>query len=109
MSERPRGLLLVMMDVDPEHEEDFNRWYDEEHVAERLSVPGFVSARRFRAVEGAPKYLALYELEGPEVLDTDAYRYWHAEGQTEWTKRILDKVSGFVRNVYVEMEPARED
>lgn len=105
MSQPPRGLLLVMMDVDPEHEEDFNRWYDEEHVAERLSVPGFVSARRFRAVEGGPKYLALYELEAPEVLDSDAYRYWKEEGETEWTRRVLSKVSNFVRNVYVEIQP----
>ncbi len=103
MTTRGNGLLLVMMDIDPEHEEDFNRWYAQEHVPERLAIPGFISARRFRAVEGAPKYLALYEIESPAVLDSDSYRYWYGEGRTEWTKRILARVSNFVRNVYVEI------
>ena len=97
------GLLLVMMDIDPEHEEDFNRWYDEQHVPERLAIPGFVRARRYRAVEGAPKYLALYEVESPAVLESEEYRYWIGEGQTEWTDRVLSRVSGFVRNVYVQI------
>jgi hypothetical protein len=52
-------------------DEDFNRWYDA-HLPEILSVPGFVSARRFRlepVVEDATapvpfRYLALYEVEG---------------------------------------------
>ncbi|MGK0172914.1 MAG: hypothetical protein ACI9W2_004658 [Gammaproteobacteria bacterium] len=103
MSEQAPGLLLVMMEIAPEHEEDFNRWYDEEHVPERMSIPGFVRARRFRALEGTPKYLALYELENVDALDTDLYRHWTGAGQTEWTKRVLGTVSGFVRNVYVEM------
>jgi hypothetical protein len=90
MNESPRALLLVMMDIDPEHEEDFNRWYSEEHVPERLSVPGFVSARRFRAVEGSPRYLALYELDSPDVLQSDAYRHFlEGEGETQWTRRVL--------------------
>lgn len=32
MCRQGRALLLVMMDVDPEHEAEFNRWYEEEHV-----------------------------------------------------------------------------
>jgi len=37
-------------------EEEFNAWYDSEHLPERLAIPGFRSAR-----EG--KYLATYELD----------------------------------------------
>ena len=106
MSETGRGLLLVMMDIDPAHEEEFNRWYWEEHVPERLGIPGFVSARRFKAVEGQPRYLALYELESPAVLDSEVYRHFlEGEGETEWTRRMLGRVTGFVRNVYVELLP----
>lgn len=97
------GLLLVMMEIPPEHEEEFNRWYDEEHVPERMSIPGFVRARRFRAVEGEPKYLALYELENVGVLDSEEYCYWTGPGKTEWTERILGRLRRFVRNVYVEI------
>jgi len=107
MKHTERALLLVMMDIDPEHEADFDRWYEEEHIPERMAIPGFVSARRFRAVEGGPKYLALYELESPEALDSEAYRYWYGEGRTDWTRRILENVRNYVRNVYVEIHPER--
>jgi hypothetical protein len=69
------ALLLVMLDAEPGTDEDeFNRWYFEEHVTERLALPGFRSARRFEAVEGSPRYLAIYELDSPEALATPEYR-----------------------------------
>ena len=74
MNEKAPGLLLVMMDIAPEREEEFNRWYNEEHVPERLAIPGFKRARRFKALEGSPKYLALYELESPEALESQIGR-----------------------------------
>lgn len=100
------GLLLVMTDVDPVCESEFNRWYEEEHIRERLSIPGFLRARRFVAVEGSPKYLALYDLTGPEVLQSEAYLRRRNEGATEWTQRMEAKFKGFVRNVYVEISSA---
>src|SRR5205823_1607807 len=39
-----QGLLLVMTDIDPANEEDFNRWYEEEHLDERMRIPGFINA-----------------------------------------------------------------
>ncbi|HSB56078.1 MAG TPA: DUF4286 family protein [Gemmatimonadales bacterium] len=98
-----RGLLLVMIEVDPAHEEEFNRWYNEEHFPERKACPGFLSARRFLAVEGAPKYLALYELESPEVLQSAAYQKIYPP--SEWTKSISQHFLRTVRNVYVEITP----
>jgi hypothetical protein len=98
-----RGLLLVMIDVDPGHEEEFNRWYNEEHLPERLSCPGFLNGRRFVALEGGPKYLALYDLENPDVLQSEAYR--KIIGPSEWTKRISTQFVHLVRNVYREITP----
>ncbi len=109
MSRKGRALLLVMMDIGPEHEAAFNRWYEEEHVPERMSIPGFVSARRYRAIEGEPKYLALYELESLDVLESETYRYWYGEGRTEWTKRTLKTGSNFLRNVYVEIHAEQDE
>lgn len=102
-SEKRRGLLLVMIDVDPEHEEELNRWYEEEHLPERLVCPGFLSGRRFVALEGGPKYLALYDLESPEVLQSEAYRKIYPP--SEWTKRISKHFVRIVRNVYSEITP----
>ena len=70
---RGTGLLMVWTDIDPEFEAEFNQWYDEEHIARLLQVPGFLSAGRYVAVKGAPKYLAMYELEDHNVLRSTAY------------------------------------
>jgi hypothetical protein len=101
--EKRRGLLLVMIDIDPEHEDEFNRWYNEEHLPERLACPGFLSGRRFVSVEGAPKYLALYDLESPDVLQSDAYR--KIFGLSDWTQRVSKHFLRLVRNVYVDITP----
>jgi hypothetical protein len=70
---RGTGLLMVWVDIDPQHEDGFNRWYDEEHVADLLKVPGFLSAGRYVALKGGPKYLAFYELDSPDVLRSAAF------------------------------------
>lgn len=70
---RGTGLLMVWSDVDPEYEADYHRWYDEEHIAHLLAVPGFLSAGRYVALKGGPKNLALYELETADVLRTAAF------------------------------------
>ncbi|MEM9140785.1 MAG: hypothetical protein AAGB15_13250, partial [Pseudomonadota bacterium] len=82
-----RYLFVVSMDVDPAHEDLFNEVYDTEHIPFLLEVPGVVGAQRMKgeacriAMGGAthdrpaptPVYSALYELESPDVLTTDAW------------------------------------
>lgn len=98
-----QGLLLVMADIDPANEEDFNRWYEEEHLDERMGIPGFINARRFVALEGGPKYLATYDLESPDVLQSEPYRHIVGPGKSAWTKRIESQFRNFRRNVYVSL------
>jgi hypothetical protein len=95
------GLLLMMTDIDPANETDFNRWYEEEHLDERMRIPGFINARRFTAVEGGPKYLALYDLESPEVLQSAPYQHVVGVGKSAWTRRMESQFINFRRNVYV--------
>lgn len=94
------GLLLVTMDVEPSVEDELHRWYEEEHIPERLSVPGFLRARRWRAVEGEPKFLALYELESLAALDTPEYSHFKSGGATDWTTRMEARFRNFQRNTY---------
>lgn len=82
-----KGLLAVWTDVAPEAEREFNEWYDSEHIPQLLGVPGFLSGRRYQAVEGEPKYLALYDLTDADVLKSDAFRQVR-ELPTEWTKKM---------------------
>jgi hypothetical protein len=96
-----QGLLLVMADIDPVIEHDFNQWHEQEHLAERMAIPGFLRARRFTAIEGSPKYLALYDLESPDVLKSADYRHVIGAGKSAWTRRMEPQFRNFARNVYV--------
>ncbi|MCI0438997.1 MAG: hypothetical protein L0177_07665 [Chloroflexi bacterium] len=100
------GLLMVWCDVPAEVEEEFNRWYNEEHVAERLSVPGVLNAARYEAVQNGPKHLACYELESPAVPETNAYKD-KLINPTPWTRRMSPQVVGtvYIRNVYSMIHP----
>jgi hypothetical protein len=51
------------MNIPVEIEAEFNDWYTNEHVAERVDLPGFKSAFRFVAADASPKYFAYYETE----------------------------------------------
>ena len=93
-----KGMLLTSMDIDPEHEEDFNRWYDREHLEERVAIEGFIEARRYVAEEGAPKYLCLYSTEQIEVLDSPAYKTRLAN-PTEWSKATMARFKNMIRAV----------
>jgi hypothetical protein len=93
-----KGMLLTSMDIDPNDEADFNRWYDREHLIERVAINGFLEARRYIAHQGSPKYLCLYSTETFEVLDSPAYRK-ALTTQTEWSKTNLARFKNMIRSV----------
>lgn len=79
------GFLLNAMNVVPEHEAEFNEWYNKEHIPSLAAVPGVICARRFRATSANRKYVALYHLESPEVQATPA---WKSAADSEWTRKL---------------------
>jgi hypothetical protein len=93
-----KGMLLTSMDIDPKHEADFNRWYDREHLIERVAIDGFLEARRYIAHQGSPKYLCLYSTETFEVLDSHAYRTV-LMNPTEWSKTNLARFKNMIRTI----------
>jgi hypothetical protein len=105
-----RGLLLTLTEPPAHMEEEFNAWYDTEHLPERLSIPGFRSARRWVADcrPGEGKYLATYELDSPEVLVSPAYLAFFKK-PTPWTKRCLDKTVVFKRWACEQTRPGNAD
>ncbi len=100
-------VLVVMMDVDPENEAEFNRWYDEEHLTERLEIPGYVSARRFKLEEGEGvlKYLCIWELEDGSPLESAEYKA-QRERPSELRDRALGYVTQRARGLYKQITPA---
>lgn len=96
-----RYLFSASMDVAPEKEDLFNEVYDQEHVPLLLKVPGVISVTRLIAqpltmsmggqsqtivAEGEPKHTALYEIESPDVLLSDAWAEAVEEGR--WPKEV---------------------
>jgi hypothetical protein len=106
VAKKGTALLMVWADVPADKETDFNRWYNEEHLAERLAIPGFLSGARYEAVKGGPKHLACYELDSLQVLESRAYKTVQAN-PTEWTKRSGPQAiaRSFIRNVYTVIHP----
>lgn len=95
----PRGQLCIWTDVERAHERDFNRWYDREHMQERMAIAGFQSARRFRALGASPRpYLALYYTDSLAVFRSPAYRAAFAN-QTEWSLRNFARMRATQRRV----------
>jgi hypothetical protein len=93
-----KGMLLTSMDIDPSDEAEFNRWYDREHLEERVAIEGFLEARRYVAHQGAPKYLSLYSTETFEVLDSAIYRNALAR-QTDWSRANIARFKNMIRAV----------
>jgi hypothetical protein len=75
----PKGVLLVLTrPTDASSADDYNRWYDEVHLADVLKLAGYTAARRYAVVpapvqepEANPiahwNYLALYEVEADDL------------------------------------------
>ena len=93
-----KGMLLTSMDIDAAHEEEFHRWYDREHLEERVAIDGFLAARRYRAHTGSPKFLFLYTTQTIDVLDSPAYRA-RLSNPTEWSKINMARFKNMIRAV----------
>jgi hypothetical protein len=97
--------FVAIGDSPPEHEQEFNRWYDEEHLPLLSRVPGVLRARRFFDPNGKPRYIALYDLVDESVVQ---HPDWRAATQTEWARKIDKLTSGveWVLRLYRSYTPA---
>ena len=99
-------IMAVMMQVDPEHEEEFNRWYDEEHLLERMEIPGYISARRFKLEEGEGmlNFLCIWELEDASPLQSEEYQR-QRERMTNLHRRANEVIKQRARGIYKQIYP----
>jgi len=92
MAKKGGAILLVYTDLaDEKYDEEFNAWYDTQHIPQLLSLPGFLDAARYVAVKGGPKYLAAYELESPEAVQTPEFLNREIP---PWDRRMSPRVIG---------------
>ncbi|MDA9467230.1 DUF4286 family protein [Bradyrhizobium sp. CCBAU 53415] len=93
-----KGMLLTSMNIDAADEADFNRWYDREHLEERVAIDGFLEARRYVAHAANPRYLSLYSTATLDVLDSPAYKTRLAS-PTDWSRQTMARFKDMLRVV----------
>jgi hypothetical protein len=108
-----KALFYVYTDQGAVPEAEFHDWYDHEHGPARLTVPGIRSGRRYRALDDQkPPWLALYELDSPDVIDSPSYKALSA-GLSERDKAVNSGLAVLDRRVYSELSsdgsPAADD
>jgi len=88
--ERPEWINVVTVDVDADGAAAFNRWYNEVHVPEILACPGWHANRRYECLDGEPRFLAIYDLDAPEL----AFASPEWEAAVGWDEHV-DHLRGF--------------
>lgn len=94
----PSGMLFVWSDVDHLAEDDYNRWYDREHVEERVRIPGFSSGTRYQVIGAGRRYLGLYRTTSLDVFASPAYENAFTR-QTPWSVTNLGRMIDPMRRV----------
>ena len=91
------GLLVAGFDSSPVKHDEFDDWYDTEHVPERRAVKGFVNCERWIGADDPRISIATYDLESLDVLKSDAYRAIAGENLSPWSKRVIGKAQRLCR------------
>jgi hypothetical protein len=94
-------VLTVRLNAQPEHEKDFNAWYNEDHIPALAGVPGVYCARRYLAVEGDPRFLAVYEMRDSGIPKTPEWDKARNYGRTAQIRPHLQDLQAVVgRRIY---------
>lgn len=87
----PCGILAIWCDPAPGRASDLDAWFQDEHLAERLAVPGFRIGRRYEAISGNRRFFNYYETDTPPVLASATYLE-RVNNPTPWTRTIMSEV-----------------
>src|SRR5260370_3729935 len=87
-----KGILIAAMDFSNVAEDEFNDWYDTEHIPERQRVPGFLACQRWIGADNPKQSVATYDLESVSVLQGPGYRAIRGENLSPLSKRETARV-----------------
>lgn len=88
---------VVETDVKPQAENDFNDWYQNEHLPGLASVPGTVLAVRLKNPQGSPRYHACYLLHTREAFGSEP---WLAVRATDWASQVRPNFMNTKRTMF---------
>jgi len=114
---KKRALIIVKTEPPVREETEWNNWYDNEHIPDRLGIPGFLSARRFIRIgdeskgfitKGEPKYITLYDINSTDVLKSEPYlklKEREASLPSDSFVAVTKRLTNFTRGVYEQIYP----
>ena len=91
MADGPPGILAIFNNAAPGREAEFEEWFQHEHLAERIAVPGFLLGRRYEALSGQPRYFNFYLTQSADVLKSAAYLE-RLDHPTPMTQKIMSEI-----------------
>ena len=91
------GLLIAGFNYRNVAQDEFNDWYDTEHVPERSRVAGFLNCQRWLGAEDPQISVATYDLTSLAVLQSPAYRAIAYENLSPWSKRVVGRCERVLR------------
>ena len=89
--------LAMWWDIAPQVRSDFEHWHAHEHFPERLAIPGFLRASRWRSSDGGDGTFVLYELADHAVLRSPSYLA-RLNAPTAWSTRLMPHHRNMVRS-----------
>ena len=103
-------LYMVEMNLPlPERDADFQAWYNG-HIRHLLTLPGFLTAQRFRAVTPTPPpWLAVYTLAAADTLESPEYRAKAGPASTGEWRTIVDNWNRNLMSGLAEMPEVMPD
>jgi len=96
MALQGQAALAMWWDIAPQVRAEFEDWHTHEHFPERLSIPGFRRASRFRSADGGEGFFVLYELADHSVLSSPAYLA-RLDAPTPWSRKMMPHHRNMVR------------
>ena len=93
----PKGTLIAAMNIGRAAEDEFQDWYDTEHLPERQRVPGFLACERWIGADDRRISLATYDLQSVKVLQSPGYLAIGGENLSPWSKRVTSQVDRLMR------------
>lgn len=105
---KPMGLLVASFNYANAPEDEFNDWYDLEHVPERLRTPGFLNAERWLGADDPRISVVTYDLDSIDVLDRPPYRAVAGENLSPWSRRVIGMCERIGRFDAEQILPGRE-
>lgn len=98
MSLSGEGAVAIWHDIAPEGREEFYAWHGQEHMPERVGIPGFQRGRRYVAIEADLEFFNLYEALSVEVLKGQDYTA-RVNAPTPWTLSTVKHFRSVARSI----------